>query len=80
MDIYSLFGMPLGYAKSSLERENMNYTVVMTESTSRFFHADSDSLYVVRVRQGENGTVELVANSRMEAGETVKKLLHKEEN
>ena len=34
MDIYSLFGMPLGYAKSSLERENINYTVVMTESTS----------------------------------------------
>ena len=29
MDIYSLFGMPLGYAKSSLERENMNYTVVI---------------------------------------------------
>ena len=43
MNIQDLIGMPLWYAKSLLEKENIPYTLAYTESKSRFFKCDPDA-------------------------------------
>jgi len=61
MDIQVLIGMPLGYAKSVLERENIPYAILMTQGRSRFFQRDEQRMYVVRTLE-ENGIVKLLVN------------------
>ena len=39
-------GMPLGYAKSILEQENIPYQVVRTRAISRFFTYDLSLIHI----------------------------------
>lgn len=70
MDIQILIGMPLGYAKSVLEKEHISYEIERTESRSRFFECDDEALYVIRAIQ-EDGYVRLLINSSLKKSESV---------
>lgn len=51
MDIRILIGMPLGYAKSVLEKEHIAYEIEETVPRSHFFTCDHEAVYVIRTIQ-----------------------------
>lgn len=71
MDIRILIGMPLWYAKSVLQRENISYTITETVSRSHFFPCDDQQLYVIRVREEDDGRVTLLINRSLVMTESV---------
>ena len=79
MNIHDLIGMPLRYAKSLLEKENIPYTLAYTESKSRFFRCDPDALYVLRVRHEDDG-LSLLVNKSMVMSDSVRAAMDGEEN
>ncbi len=79
MNIRDFFGMPLRYAKSSLEKENIPYKITYTESGSRFFSCDPAALYVVRAEE-KDGIVRLLVNRSMGMSDSVRAVLEKKEN
>lgn len=71
MDIRILIGMPLWYAKSVLQRENISYTITETVSRSHFFPCDDQQLYVIRVQEEDDGRVTLLINRSLVMTESV---------
>lgn len=74
MDIQILIGMPLGYAKSVLEENNIPYIIKETVARSRFFVCDKGQSYVIRVHR-ENDTVVLLTDFNMRMSDSVKAAL-----
>ncbi|MCH4178454.1 MAG: hypothetical protein LKF47_01125 [Megasphaera sp.] len=74
MDIRIFIGMPLRYAISVLQGENIPYVVERTMSRSHFFKCDPERSYVVRARE-EGGAVHLLANYTLQLSETVAHVL-----
>lgn len=71
MDIRSLIGMPLGYAKSVLEANKMAYSVTQTVSRSRFFACDEAAIYVIRATVAADGSVVLLVNYSLKKSDSV---------
>ncbi|MUP59034.1 hypothetical protein C3L56_03310 [Veillonellaceae bacterium M2-4] len=71
-------GMPLGYAKSILEQENIPYQVVRTRAISRFFTCDETADYVVRVTE-DPGKICLLVNYNLIMSNSVLQALANEE-
>ncbi len=74
MDIRNFIGMPLRYAISALQKQNIPYRLERTVSRSRFFPCDEEELYVVRVRM-QDGYVHLLTNANLKKSDSVMQAL-----
>lgn len=69
-----VIGMPLWYAKSVLQEEQISFVLERTESRSRFFHCNEEESYVIRVLERE-GVWHLLVNYNLEQSQSVKDAL-----
>lgn len=76
MVVTNLIGMPLWYAKSVLQENNIPYILERTTSRSHFFHCDERESYVIRVLERE-GVYRLLVNYSLEKSDSVNAALRK---
>lgn len=60
----TLIGCPWLEAKARLEAENKQYQVKITRPTRDFFKTAKDCLYIVRVREQQDGSLSLVLSAK----------------
>lgn len=72
MNIQILIGMPLWYAKSVLEKNNIAYKIKETVASSRFFVCDENQVYVVRATMSDNVVI-LLTNYNLAMSDSVQK-------
>lgn len=75
MDIRNLVGMPLRYAISVLQENNMPCRIERTVSRSRFFACAEGVSYVIRARKADDGVVCLLVNDTMKSSASVQQAM-----
>ena len=78
--IQTFIGMPLWYAKSVLEKNNITYTITRTSSRNRFFVCDQQRPYVIRASQCDDGVLLLINDSMVMSDSVASAFKHMEGN